>query len=193
MYENTIIVVSGLPRSGTSMMMEMLDAGGLSVITDDLRVSDEDNPKGYYELEKVKQLSKDSNYKAWLDECRGKVVKIISHFLTYLPDEYSYKVVFMQRKMSEIHASQKQMLIRRGEPTDKRSAEELSILFEKHLEKTRKWLKEKTNFDVIYVPYNDVISDRDKQIEDINQFFCGALDTDKMRCVVDELLYRQRK
>ncbi len=191
MYEKTIIVVSGLPRSGTSMMIKMLEAGGLNVITDNLRVSDEDNPKGYYELEKVKQLSKD-NSKAWLEECQGKVVKIISQLLTYLPDEYSYKVVFMQRKMSEILASQKQMLIRRGEPTDKVSEEQLSMLFDKHLEKTKKWLEEKPNFDVIYVPYNDVIVNRDKYIDEVNQFFCGILNTDKMKCVVDEKLYRQQ-
>lgn len=192
MDEKSIIIVSGLPRSGTSMMMKMLEAGGLEIITDSLRTADEDNRNGYYELEEVKELNKDSD-KSWLRECQGKVVKIISQFLPHLPVEYTYKVIFMQRKMSEILASQNQMLIRRGTQADKASDEKLSILFERHLEQIKEFLEEKPNFNVIYVPYNDIIADQDKYIYDINQFLCGRLNTDKMKRVVDVSLYRQHK
>src|SRR5262245_34269287 len=111
-----IIIVSGLPRSGTSMMMKILEAGGLPVLTDALRTADDDNPKGYYEYERVKQLDKGDQ--AWLAEAEGKVVKVISALLTQLPATHQYRVIFMQRKLAEVLASQRKMLIHRGEPTD---------------------------------------------------------------------------
>ena len=110
-----ITVVSGLPRSGTSMMMKMLDAGGMEILSDEVRKADEDNPKGYYEFEKVKELEKDAS---WMGQAAGKAVKIISALLMHLPEEYSYRIIFMRRKMEEILKSQEQMLIRRDEPTD---------------------------------------------------------------------------
>ena len=130
MQQETITIVSGLPRSGTSMMMKILEAGGLEVLTDNLRTADEDNPKGYYEFERVKKLKEDQ---AWLDDAKGKVVKIISAILKDLPPDYNYKIVFMYRKIEEILASQKKMLIRRGEPTDKTSDEKMTEVFESHL------------------------------------------------------------
>jgi len=111
-----IIIVSGLPRSGTSLMMKMLEAGGLSPFTDNIRKADEDNPKGYYEFERVKQLTKADS--AWLADAQGKVIKIISAFLQHLPSIYVYRILFMQRAMPEILASQKKMLINRREDTD---------------------------------------------------------------------------
>jgi len=186
-----IIIVSGLPRSGTSMMMKMLEAGGLEILTDNRRKADEDNPKGYYELEKVKQLDKTEDH-SWLQEAGGKVVKIISQLLPKLPDDYQYKVIFMRRDMSEILASQKQMLIRRSEPTDKVSNEDLSQLFEKHLEQIQHWLDEKPNYDVIYVSYNKALKQPETTIETVNDFMDGALDTGKMRGVIDKSLHRQK-
>lgn len=186
-----IIIVSGLPRSGTSMMMKMLEAGGLVILTDNLRKADEDNPKGYYELEKVKQLDKTEDH-SWLQEAGGKVVKIISQLLPKLPDDYQYKVIFMRREMSEILASQKQMLVRRGEPTDKISDESMSELFEKHLQQIQHWLEKKPNFDVIYVSYNKALEQPDAAIKTIDDFMDGALDTEKMRGVIDKSLHRQR-
>src|SRR5687768_8758894 len=116
-YGKPIVVVSGLPRSGTSMAMKMLEAGGLSVVTDGLRTPDEDNPKGYYEDERVKRLHKEPD-KTWLHEARGKVVKIISFLLKSLPPDHNYKVVLMQRNLREIVASQNKMLARLGKPND---------------------------------------------------------------------------
>src|SRR5574342_806932 len=112
-----VTVVSGLPRSGTSMMMRMLETGGLPVMTDHIRIPDESNPKCYYEFEQVKQLKEGNT--GWISEGKGKVVKIISALLEYLPPGHKYRIVFMQRNMDEILASQREMLLRRGEPTDR--------------------------------------------------------------------------
>src|SRR5687767_8101595 len=106
-----IFVVSGLPRSGTSMMMNMLRAGGLELLVDDRRTSDEDNPEGYFELEAVKKTHLDSS---WVDAAPGKLVKVVSEHLRQLPSTHTYRVVFMRRKLDEVLASQRQMLIRRG-------------------------------------------------------------------------------
>ena len=129
--QTLITVVSGLPRSGTSLMMSMLEAGGLPPLTDDIRQADEDNPKGYYEYEHVKKLKEDA---AWLADARGKSVKIISALLMQLPAAYTYKVVFMRRNMREILASQRHMLVRRGEAGDPIGDEEMSALFNRHLQ-----------------------------------------------------------
>lgn len=100
-----------MPRSGTSMMMKMLEAGGMKILTDSQRTADEDNPKGYYEFELVKLIQRD---KSWLPRAKGKVVKIISELLKNLPPDYQYKAIFMRRNLAEILAFQRQMLIRRG-------------------------------------------------------------------------------
>jgi hypothetical protein len=190
MAEDPIIMVSGLPRSGTSMMMKMLEAGGLEILTDNIRTADEDNPKGYYEFEKAKELDKD---RSWLDQAKGKVVKIISALLSKIPQENSCKIIFMRRKMSEILASQKEMLIRRGEPTDTVSDEKISQNFFAHLRKVEAWLEQQPNFDILYINYNDVLKNPLANIERIRGFLGNGLDTRGMAGVVDKALYRQRK
>src|SRR5688572_29274329 len=94
-YGQPIVVVSGLPRSGTSMAMKMLEAGGLVVVTDNVRTADDDNPRGYYEDERVKDLARDAN-RTWLRDARGKAIKIISFLLKDLPPDNNYKVLFME-------------------------------------------------------------------------------------------------
>lgn len=191
MNQETITIVSGLPRSGTSMMMKMIQAGGIEPMTDNIRQADEDNPKGYFELEKVKELDKTED-KAWLADAQGKVVKIISQLLKDLPPNFTYNVVFMRRKMKEILASQKQMLVRRGEPTDSISDEELANLFNMHVSQVESWLEEQPNFDVMYVPYNDAIENPAKYADDLNNFLGRDLDVGAMTAVVDKSLHRQR-
>ena len=93
------------------MMMKMLEAGGVKLLEDNKRCADEDNPKGYFEYEKVKNLQKDST---WLSIARGKAIKIISMLLYHLPPVYRYRIIFMQRAMDEVLASQKRMLARRS-------------------------------------------------------------------------------
>ena len=191
MNQDPIIIVSGLPRSGTSMMMQMLETGGLEILTDNIRTADQDNPKGYYEFEVVKKLAKDEN-KEWLNGAKGKVVKVISQLLKDLPQEHNYRVIFMHRKMEEILFSQKQMLIRRGAPTDSISNEELGKLFQKHLDQVESWLKKQPNFDVLYISYNEVLKDPEEFVARVNKFLGGHLDVDSMKSVVDKSLHRQR-
>lgn len=189
MNQETIVLVSGLPRSGTSMMMTMLEAGGLTPLVDHIRTADEDNPKGYYEFERVKQIETDQ---AWLEEAKGKVVKMIAALLKHLPDRYQYKVIFIRRNMDEILASQKQMLIRRGEPTDTISDEKMAALFERHVEQVTAWLAEQPNFETLYVHYTDVVQNPIQNARQINAFLGGALDEQAMTAAVDPNLYRQK-
>ena len=186
-----ITVVSGLPRSGTSMMMKMLEAGGLPPLTDNLRTADEDNPKGYFEFERVKKMP-DGDI-SWVEDAQGKAVKVISALLEHLPPAYSYRVLFMQRKIDEILASQKQMLVRSGKPTDQVSDEQLAEMYGKHLAKVKAWLDEQTNFSVNYLDYNAMLADPTKYARQVNQFLDISLNPQEMAGVVDPNLYRQRK
>jgi len=188
--DNVIVVVSGLPRSGTSMMMKMLEAGGVPLLTDHLRTADEDNPKGYFEFERVKQLPKGDI--AWLSEARGKAVKIISALLEHLPATYEYRVIFMRRDLKEVLASQRKMLIRRGEDPDKVDEQELLRLFQKHIRQVQRWLGQQPNIKMLEVPYNALIQDPIPYVRQINAFLGGALNEDAMIRVIDPALYRNR-
>ncbi len=188
--DNQIIIVSGLPRSGTSMLMKMLEAGGLEILTDEIRKADTDNPKGYYEFERVKKLETD---KGWLPQAKGKVVKIISMLLKHLPSNYTYKIVFSNRNIQEILASQKQMLIRRKEPIDKVSDEVLADIYEKHLGQLAKWLSNQPGFEVLNVNYNNILMSPEKYSKKINRFIGGHANIENMAGVIDKTLYRQRK
>jgi hypothetical protein len=186
-----ITIVSGLPRSGTSMMIQMLKVGGIEPVTDNQRLADESNPKGYYEFERVKKL-KEGDIE-WIKSAAGKSVKVISALLDGLPPGYQYRVVFMQRDMDEILASQKQMLINRGEPADKVSDEQLAEIFQKHLQKTAAWLAVQPNMQAIYINYNDMLKDPSPSLKRVNQFLDGKLNLKEMAGVIDKNLYRQRK
>jgi hypothetical protein len=172
------------------MMMKMLEAGGVPPLTDRVREADADNPQGYYEFERVKQLEEDQ---AWLPEARGKAVKIILALLKHLPPGYRYKIIFMRRNMEEILASQKKMLVRRGQPTDTISDERMAQLFEMHLQQGERWLAQQSHMDVLYVSYNDVLSDPTAEAERVDQFLSRDLNIKAMVEVVDSALYRQRK
>jgi len=194
--ENTDIIniVSGLPRSGTSMMMRMLEAGGIEPLTDHIRTADEDNPRGYYEFERVKQIKEDHS---WLDDAVGKVVKMVSMLLLDLPADRRYRIVFMRREMKEILASQRKMEERNGKKVKKGEEAEkedrmMADLFRKHLVKVHRFLERSDNIDLLYVRYNDVLNDPKPISEQVNQFFGGILDVEKMVEVVEPALYRQR-
>jgi hypothetical protein len=184
-----ITIVSGLPRSGTSMMMRMLTAGGVEALTDNLRAADEDNPRGYLEFEKVKALEHESG---WLKDAAGKAVKIISALLKHLPLDYSYKIIFMRRKMGEVLSSQKQMLVRGGGTADGIGDERLAETFRRHLNDVESWLASQPNIEVIYVDYNELLGDPAPAVQTINHFLGGGLDTQAMTTVIDKTLYRQR-
>ena len=185
----TVIVVSGLPRSGTSMMMKMLAEGGLEVLTDAVRIADEDNPNGYFELEVVKQLAE--GQQQWLANADRKLVKVISALLEHLPPEHHYKVLFMERQIPEILASQRKMLARRKE-TSTISDAEMEAQFREHLKVIKYWLARQPNMDVMYVDYNRMMANADELCPRIVEFLGMPLDVDKMGAVPNEKLYRNR-
>ena len=191
LFEKELVVVSGLPRSGTSMMMKMLEAGGIPPLQDNIRTADEDNPKGYYEFERVKKLPDDT---AWMPEAVGKAVKIIALLLTKLPLKgYRYKVLFMRRDIEEIMKSQKQMLIRRGESPDKISDEEMITTYNRHLSEVLSFLEANSCFTVFFVNYNDLMRDPEDWVPRIAAFLGKDMDVEAMKAVVDPNLYRNRR
>ena len=172
------------------MMMQMLQAGGMSIVTDNIRKPDEDNPRGYYEFEKVKQIKEDAS---WLESCYGKVFKMVSMLLYHLPADKKYKVIFTRREMAEILASQTVMLQRLGREGADASDDEMAGKFEKHLRHVEDWLAKHDDIDALYVKYGDVIKQPHENARVLSRFFGGCLDVRKMGDVVEESLYRQRK
>lgn len=191
MDSKTVIIVSGLPRSGTSMMMKMLEAGGLKILTDNLREADANNPKGYYEFERVKQM-KDGNL-AWLPDAVGKVVKIVTGLIIYLPSDYKYKIIFMKRDLDEVLSSQKKMLGRLGKEDDNIPDDKMAKVYEEHLKEVRGWLIRQPNIETLYVNYNSMVKDPTEALNKVNDFLGGGMDVSVMSAVVDKELYRERK
>src|SRR5574342_864157 len=191
MEKDYVVVVSGLPRSGTSMMMKMLEAGGQEILTDNLREADANNPKGYYEFERVKDM-KDGDL-AWLSEAKGKVVKIVTGLIAYLPADYNYKVIFMQRDLTEILSSQKKMLGRLGKGDDNIPDDQMAKIYQEHLKQVRAWLFKQPNMEVLYVNYNMMIADPAESLYKVNALLGGDMDVSTMAAVVDKELYRERK
>ena len=184
-----IIVVSGLPRSGTSMMMKILAEGGLPIITDELRQADTDNPNGYYETETVKQLS--AGNVGWLSNAGGKVVKVISALLEHLPAQYQYKIIFMEREIQEILASQRKMLRRRNEESKMDDAG-MEAQFQKHIAAVKPWLARQPNMDVLYISYNALVSDPEPLCGRVVEFIRAPLNVSRMLAVPNAELYRNR-
>jgi len=185
-----LVVVTGLPRSGTSMMMRMLEAGGVPVIVDGLRKADLDNPNGYYEHESVKSLKQDSS---WVRSARGKAVKMVCLLLYDLPLSLPYSVIFMRRNLEEIVSSQDEMLRHRGACVSPDESSRLIVLFQAELRAVEQWLAARRNFRVLYVDYNQTVSKPDEACAKIKRFLNWNLDVDKMQSVVTSTLYRQRR
>jgi hypothetical protein len=191
-YGRPIVVVSGLPRSGTSMAMKMLQAGGIEAVTDGVRQADQSNPKGYLEFEVVKELDKAGDT-AWLKDARGKAVKIISFLLPFLPEEHDYRVVFMQRDLGEVLASQNEMLVQRGEaPGTPEHDAQLRRHYEQHLAKLDRLLLRRRCFAVLKVDYRSALERPNDEARRINEFVGGYLDVARMATVRDPALYRNR-
>jgi hypothetical protein len=184
-----ITVVSGLPRSGTSLMMQMLDAGGLPVLSDGERKPDTDNPKGYLEWERIKQLPKDPNLIA---EAEGKVVKVISQLLLLLPAGREYRIILMQRPLSEVLKSQDEMLRRRGNAESIGNTSAIEEAFQRHLIEVNQWLAGKSNVKVARVHYHRVLREPKPVAEEVAAFLGTTLDIEAMVRQVDGSLYRNR-
>jgi hypothetical protein len=189
MPRDFVTVVSGLPRSGTSMMMKMLEAGGIPPITDGHRRADPDNPLGYYELEAVKLLPASAE---WLKEANGKAVKVVSALLEKLPDDHNYRVIFMEREMEEVLASQRQMLTRRGEYIDHSRDAAMGPTFQKHIASVLERARARRNMKILTLRYAGIHDYTDKAIELIDDFLSGGLDRGAMAAAIDANLWRQR-
>lgn len=190
MPSDCITIVSGLPRSGTSLMMQMLQAGGMRLLTDGWRTPDEHNPRGYFEYEDVKHSR---NNLSWVEQANGKAVKVIHLLLPLLPANRDYRVIFMLRDLQEVIVSQRVMLNKQGRPAVALTDTALAAVFERQLAVARQWLADRPNFRVLYVNYRDVIDHPMNAAEQINQFLNGDLLVADMAGVVDRALYRQRQ
>ncbi len=188
--KGSITIVSGMPRSGTSMMMQILQAGGLKILSDNLRLSDENNPKGYLEYQKVKNIANDHS---WMHEAEDKTIKVIAQLLQFLPTSYQYKVIFMEREMEEVIQSQQLMLGKKTDVERKTYPTALADTFQKQLTKIRSWLSNHPQFEVFYVSYPETINSPAEISENISAFLEADLDIEKMVQAVDQNLYRNRK
>jgi len=186
-----VIVVSGLPRSGTSMAMKMLVEAGYEPMHDHRRQADIDNPNGYYEFERVKQLT-DGDFD-WIPEAGGKVVKIVTGLIMNLPSEQKYKVIFMQRAMKEVLSSQKKMLGRLGQQDDKVEDDKMKKIYQAHLKQVNLWISKQPNIEVLYVNYNTMLGNPLESLQKINEFLGGEMDVNVMAGVINKSLYRERQ
>ncbi len=173
------------------MMMSALKAGGMGLLVDEVRVPDENNPKGYYEYERVKKLSKGDT--EWLDNARGKAVKIISPLLTHLPADYHYRVIFMERDIEEILASQERMLERTGKTEENQIPEgKMRQSYQDHLGEIVSWLADKSWIRTITLSYNDILSQPERHFRKVASFLDDIVDPQAMSRVVDPSLYREK-
>jgi hypothetical protein len=181
-----ITIVSGLPRSGTSLMMQMLVAGGMTALSDGERAADDDNPRGYLEWERIKTLPNDPGCIA---EAEGKVVKVISQLLLSLPAGHEYRVIFMERPMAEVIASQDQMRRRRG---NYKEGPDISSMFEKHLRQVEAWMRERPYVRTLRVAYREALQKPEEISGQIVEFLGVPLNVEAMAEQVDGALYRNR-
>jgi hypothetical protein len=186
---NFLTVVSGLPRSGTSLMMQMIHAGGIQPVTDEVREPDADNPKGYLEFERVKQIKTDQS---WLPDACGKAVKMVHLLLLDLPPEHDYRVVFIRRHPDEVLASQSKMLERQGKSGAALPPQALAKVFQQQIDRVLAWAGEQPNFRMMEVWYHDVVAAPSEAATKVSIFLGGGLNTDAMAAAVDPSLYRNR-
>jgi hypothetical protein len=190
-YGEPVYVVSGLPRSGTSMMMRMLEAGGLQVFTDGERTADIDNPEGYYEFERVKDLEKDPD-RSWVRGARGQALKVISFLLRFLPDENAYRIVYMRRHLDEVIKSQDKMLDRLGNAAPGADVEAMKEAYRNDIVAARLYARKRPNMEWVEIQYADAIADPAGTARAVNAFLGGRLDEAKMAAAVNAKLYRNR-
>jgi hypothetical protein len=184
-----ITIVSGLPRSGTSLMMQMLVAGGMTPLSDGERAADADNPRGYLEWERIKTLPNDP---ACITHAEGKVVKVISRLLLSLPPGHEYRVIFMQRPLPEVLASQDQMMHRRGTYREGANPPAMAAAFEKHLREVVAWMGSKPDVKSIRVEYHNALKEPERISTEIAGFLGVLLNVEAMIAQVDASLYRNR-
>ncbi len=183
-----IIIVSGLPRSGTSLMMQMLSAGGIDVVTDNIRTPDADNPRGYFEFEPVKKIKQDQS---WLPAMRGKAFKMVSQLLYDLPATEQYRIIFMERDLREVLVSQEKMLTRLKQPAA--PSQDMTRAYTLHLERLREWLARQNNMSILRVLYKELVEMPVAQAVRLNEFLSGKMNVESAAGIVDPSLYRNRR
>ena len=186
-----IVVVSGLPRSGTSMLMKMLESGGMEILSDSERASDIDNPKGYFEYGRIKDLEKETD-KSYIREGRGKVLKVISFLIKDLPDDNDYRVIFMRRDLDEVLASQNKMIHRLGTTDTTATEAAMKEAYRNDIVRTRLLCRDRPNFELIEIGYKPTIENPAATARSVNAFVGGHLNEAAMREAVDGSLYRNR-
>jgi hypothetical protein len=193
-FGTPIIVVSGLPRSGTSMAMKMLEASGVPLLTDRHRPADESNPYGYFEFGPVKDLERAGD-QSWLPRARGKAVKIVSFLLTWLPETYDYRVLFMHRDLDEVIASQKAMLVRRDEAAKSAADDDaMRRVYAEHLQQMERFMASRQCFRRLPINYRSVIEHPGAEALRICDFLSRPrVDVEQMAAAIDPALYRNRR
>ena len=197
-----VTVVSGAPRSGTSLMMQMLGAGGMELVTDGVRRADRDNPRGYFELEAARQLPADAQ---WLERAVGRAVKLVHVLVPRLPTRHSYRILLMRRDWSEVLASQRAMLARmshQGGETcglERRSGVpegpdegRLAEIFDAQLAEVERWAASRPEAELLRVDYNALVAHPLPLAREVSAFLEGRLDAEDMAAAVLPSLYRQR-
>jgi hypothetical protein len=187
--QDEIVVVSGLPRSGTSLVMQMLAAGGMPILTDEHRQADEDNPKGYFEYEAVKRIARDQ---AWLGKACGKALKVVVPLVCFLPGGYRYRVILIERDYDEILASQATMIERRGEsiPDSPERRARLRQEYARIMEQTKNLLGGRADVQLLQLQYDKVLNDPAEAAQRISTYAGGALEPRRMAVAVDTSLHR---
>ena len=183
-----ITIVSGLPRSGTSLMMQMLVAGGMRALTDKVRHPDEDNPRGYLEWEPIKRLPREPSL---IFSAEGMAVKVVSELLTSLPLGPEYRVVFLERPLAEVLQSQEAMLRRQGK-MDAVETDAVARAFRQHLADLRDWLASREDVAVCRIGFRKLLHDPSAQSSAVRDFLGIPLDVEAMSRQVDQRLYRNR-
>jgi hypothetical protein len=185
-----VIVVSGLPRSGTSMLMRMLQAGGIELLADQERPADPDNPLGYFELERVRRLGRETD-RRWLRDARGRAIKVVSPLLRFLPRDNRYRVLLVLRALDEVIASQNRMLERRGEPNPLDDVRTLE-LYAHHLDDVRRMLAQRAEFEWLELRHELAIANPGRVAGQLREFLERG-DAAAMAAAVDPALYRNRR
>ncbi|MFD2916807.1 alkaline phosphatase family protein [Psychroserpens luteus] len=183
--KDQIVIVSGLPRSGTSLMMQMLDKGGLKALSDSNRQADESNPKGYFEYDPVMALHNDNS---WLNKAQNKSLKVVAPLLKFLDPKYRYKVIFMNRDLNEVVKSQQKMIGRDAETFPIK----LFNTYQRHLSQVETWKDKEPSVELIYVNYKDALNDTNTTIEKVVSFIGKEMNQDLMKSCVDKTLYRNK-
>lgn len=190
-YGTPVVVVSGLPRSGTSMMMRMLEAGGIAPFTDGERPADVDNPEGYYEYARVKDLEQDTD-RSWVRGARGRALKVISFLLSHLPDDNAYRILYMRRHLDEVLRSQNKMLDRLGNPAPHGDLEAMREAYRNDIVAARRYARKRPNMALVEVHYAEAVADPAAAARAANAFLGGGLDEAAMAAAVEQHLYRNR-